>query len=366
MLNIVLSGGPSGGKSTSLAKICSELYEKLGIQVLVVPETATELIANGIIPDKNIPLEKFQELALDKQLFKEEMYEKALSYYDKDKTVILYDRGIFDQMAYLGKPKFEKLLESRGLTIADVNNRYDAIIHLTTAAKGTDCYTTANNVARRETAEEAILADDRTLAANMVHPHVRVVDNSTNFEQKVQRVLKHIFDMLGAPAPSEIERKFLIKKPTDNILSGLNFSSKSEIIQTYLKSTDENIERRVRQRGSSCDGYSFYYTEKTKVSMIERVEIENKISMKEYINYLTESDTSLHQIRKTRYCFLHENQYFEIDIYPFSDDYAIMEIELSSADDKVVIPEFIDVIKEVTDDNDFKNHSLAKTLKFNI
>lgn len=366
MLNIVLSGGPSGGKSTSIAKICSELSEKLGMHVLVVPETATELILNGIYPGENISMEEFQELVLDKQLFKEDLYKKSLRYFDNDKTVILYDRGILDQMAYIDKSKFEQLLKDRGLSIADINNRYDVVIHLTTAAKGTNCYTTENNAARRETAEEAIIADDKTLSVNVLHPHLRVVDNSTNFEQKIQRVLKIIFDMLDVPAPSEIERKFLIKMPDKNLLSNLDFYSKNEIIQTYLKSLDKNTERRVRQRGNSNDGYSFYYTEKTAISSIERIETECKISMKEYVDYLTESDTSLHQIRKTRYCFLYENQYFEMDIYPFSKEYAIMEIELSSPNEEVKIPDFISVIKEVTEDDNFKNHSLAKVLSFNI
>ena len=33
------------------------------------------------------------------------------------------------------------------------------------------------------------------------------------------------------------------------------------------------------------------------------------------------------QIRKTRYCLTYKNQYFEIDIYPFWNDKAILEIE---------------------------------------
>ena len=79
------------------------------------------------------------------------------------------------------------------------------------------------------------------------------------------------------------------------MLDNLNFSSRNEIIQTYLKSADSKTERRVRQRGNKKDGYSFYYTEKTPVSDIERIEKESKISMKEYVDYLTEAETSLHR-----------------------------------------------------------------------
>ena len=214
MLHICLSGGPAGGKSTSISKICTELQEKLGIHCIVNEECATQLITGGIYPGNNISMDDFQEFVLDLQLAKEELSRRAASFYDEDKVAIIYDRGLLDQMAYIEREKFEKLLAKRGLSIADVNNRYDVVLHLVTAAKGTNAYTTANNAARRETAEEAIIADDKTLKANMIHPHLRVIDNSTDFEHKIQRVLGVIFDMIGAPAPSEIERKFLIKYPS--------------------------------------------------------------------------------------------------------------------------------------------------------
>ena len=65
------------------------------------------------------------------------------------------------------------------------------------------------------------------------------------------------------------------------------------------------------------------------------------------------------EIRKTRYCLTYENQYFEIDVYPFWNDKAIVEIELSDENTEVVFPEQIKVIKEVTDDEAYKNASLA-------
>ena len=66
------------------------------------------------------------------------------------------------------------------------------------------------------------------------------------------------------------------------------------------------------------------------------------------------------QIRKTRYCLTYESQYFEIDVYPFWNDRAILEIELSDENANIVFPEQIRVIKEVTDDDAYKNASLAK------
>ena len=58
-------------------------------------------------------------------------------------------------------------------------------------------------------------------------------------------------------------------------------------------------------------------------------------------------------IRKNRYCLSFENQYFEIDVYPFWNDKAIMEIELCEENQKISIPNFIKVIKDVTDDDEY-------------
>lgn len=54
------------------------------------------------------------------------------------------------------------------------------------------------------------------------------------------------------------------------------------------------------------------------------------------------------------------NCYLELDIYPFWKDKAILEIELASEDEEISIPNEIKIIKEVTDDENYKNANLAK------
>lgn len=89
------------------------------------------------------------------------------------------------------------------------------------------------------------------------------------------------------------------------------------------------------------------------------MEVEKRLSQAEYLALLMEADTSKRQIRKTRYCLTYEGQYFEIDVYPFWNDKAIAEIELSDENAGIIFPEQIKVIKEVTNDESFKNASLA-------
>ena len=54
------------------------------------------------------------------------------------------------------------------------------------------------------------------------------------------------------------------------------------------------------------------------------------------------------------------NQYFEIDVYPFWNDKAIIEIEQSDVNADIIFPDFVNVIREVTDDEAYKNLTLAK------
>jgi CYTH domain-containing protein len=54
-----------------------------------------------------------------------------------------------------------------------------------------------------------------------------------------------------------------------------------------------------------------------------------------------------------------------LDIYPFNSDYAILEIEVNDINEEIKLPPFT-IVKEVTADERFKNHSLAKTLQFDL
>lgn len=371
MLKVCFTGGPCGGKSSAQSAVM-EALSKRGYKVLYVPETATELILSGIVPGEVISLRTFQELVLERQLGKEDFYAKVAQYYDPDKVVIIFDRGIGDQLAYISRDTLSLMLCTKyGMTLRDAFERYDCVCHLETAAKGAvenyqwndpNSEGSGNNAARSESPEQAIEKDNATLKAWVGHPHLRVFDNSTTFEEKIKRVVAEIFNMLGEPVPLEIEKKYLIKKPAQELLDKLEYISKVEIMQTYLIS-ENGVERRVRQRGTKEEGYSYFYTEKREVEQGVREEKEKHINLTEYANYLAEADSSLHIVKKTRYCFLYNKRYFELDIYPFSDDYAILEIELDNKDINIEMPEYLEVVKEVTDDRRYKNRVLAETLK---
>lgn len=359
--SFVLTGGPCSGKTTGLSTIEQELGNR-GYYVLVVPETATELISTGIRPFGNsLELFDFQYVVLRKQLHKEELYrDVALYNIPSDKIVILHDRGIIDNKSYMTREQFQELLTDFDMNEVEARDRYDAVFHLVTAADGAEqFYTLANNAARTETPEEARNLDKLGIANWTGHPHFRIIDNSTNFERKMGRLMSEVYSCLGEPIPLEIERKYLIFKPTLDMLSLYVPITVVDIVQTYLTSIG-NTERRVRQRGQNGN-FSYYLTEKREIDGLQRAESEKKISEKEYVRYLAEMDTSLSPIVKKRVCFVYNAQYFEVDLFDFSDEFALMEIELTNENAAVDLPDFITVVKEVTYDPQYRNHNLART-----
>lgn len=355
---IAITGGPCAGKSTALSWI-NEEFTKKGYKVLFIPETATELITGGVAPWTCETDIDFQTAILKLQLAKEKIFEEVAQHlYDAQKVLIVCDRGTLDGKAYIEKHNFDKILNNLHLTETQLKDSYDAVFHLVTAAKGaSEFYTLANNSARTETIEEAIANDDKIISAWTGHSHFRVIDNSTDFKKKMQRFVTEISNFLGEPTPYEIERKFLIEYPDIAKLEADKNCGKVEIIQTYLKSNDDK-EIRVRQRGNN-GSYSYIKTIKQTINGLKRLETEKRLTQAEYINLLMDADTTKHQIRKTRYCLVYNNQYFEIDIYPFWNDVAIMEIELNNESQTIEFPPQIKIIKEVTDDIEYKNSNLA-------
>ena len=357
---IVLTGGPCGGKSTALTWI-DNYFSKRGYRVLSVPETATELIVNGTTPTTCRTNFDFQRTLFRLQKFKEQLIEENAKNMKVDKVLIVCDRGILDNKAYMTDLEFKKVLSEFHTNEVTERDSYDAVFQLVTAAKGKEeCFTLENNKARKDTLAGAIELDDKIIASWTGHPHFRIIDNSTDFEEKLERLLKEIALFLGEPEPLEIERKFIIDIPSIRELEKMPNCTKVDITQTYLKS-DGLAERRVRARG--IDGnYIYYLTEKKTINSLKRVEVERKLEPNEYIRLLMEADSSLRPIRKTRYCLTENNQYFEIDIYPEWNKQAIMEIELSNEDEVVKTPEYINIIKEVTTDECYKNSNMAKKM----
>lgn len=364
---ITVTGGPSGGKTTLMSTLEKEIAEKFpDWYLMIIPETASELILNGIRPFGNcLSLLRFQKYVLEKQISKEKLYKEVANELPYDNVLIVCDRGLCDNIAYCDNDEcsaedmFARLLAPYDMTLSDARDSYDLVLHLVTAAKGTDCYTTENNKARIETAEEAIALDEKTLNAWIGQPNLKIIDNSTNFTDKINKALNEIYYVMGEEH-IEYNKKMLVKLPD---LSKLNYNRKITIVQNYLYSDSPNIEKRIRQRIYGKNS-SYYYTEKNNfVEHNGRLKSERKITEREYLSLMSQINTQYHQITKERYCFVYDNQYMNLDVFPFDKEKGLLEISLKESDTHVDYPDFIEIIKDVTDDKNYKNIEISKNLK---
>lgn len=357
MINkIVLTGGPCAGKTTALARIVDH-FSEIGYYVLTVPEAATLFSLSGVdfqTSDTSLFIESERQLMEFQMELEDRMTRIAAK--SGRKSLIVCDRGTMDLRAYLTAEQWEELLKAIDKTVVEIRDaRYEAVIHMATAAKGAvQYYTYSNNAARTETPEQACAVDDRLMAAWTGHPHLRVVGNDCGFEEKINRVLSEISQVLGVPQPIEIERKYLVRQ-TGDIPNG----NISDITQTYLLPF-EGRERRLRRRGE--DGHFVYFlTTKIRIADDRSYEHEQQISEAKYNELMTMANPEKGSIHKKRCCFIWENQYFELDTFlnpPL--EYQLLEIEDAENPEEVSLPPFLKVYADVTGDPQYSNSNIAK------
>ena len=157
----------------------------------------------------------------------------------------------------------------------------------------------------------------------------------------------------------EIERKFIIEMPKRDELLALDFSSSSFITQIYL-SAPEGITRRIRSRSYKTKTH-YFETIKKRIDKISAYEDEREISESEFVEKSKEIREGSKPITKERITFPYKSHSIEIDIYPEWKNTAIMEIELKSREEKVEIPCFIKIIKEVTGERKYTNAAMSES-----
>ena len=357
---IVLTGGPAAGKTTLTSRILKEFKQDDGWRVITIPETATELMAGfGIRPFGGcVTMLEFQYLVVADQLHKEQLALRAAAMVPEENVLILYDRAVFDDKAYVSDDEFRAVLASFGKTEEEILAGYDAVLHLVSCAKGAEFAYNFGNAVRYESVEGAREMDDKTIRAWSTHPNLHIIDNSVDFEDKMTRGLRAVYECLGEKAPEQHWHKYLIDLPDLHALETRYAAAGVDMMQTYLRPTSPQIVRRVRQQRNGAE-YLYFYTEK-RTTPEREWETERPITGKEYVQYLMEGDPSLRAVHKTKYRFHYAEQRMEIDVYPFSAEHAILRAALEDGQPLQTPPE-IRVLREVTGDPAYKNRALART-----
>lgn len=355
IIRIALTGGPCAGKTTALAKIV-ETYSDLGYLVYALPEVPT-IFANASInfatPDRQY-FYNIEKAVLKFQLQMEDTF-LALAQSASKPVIIISDRGTMDISAYMDPAIWQAMLDELGLSEVKLRDaRYDAVIHMVTAAIGAEqFYTTENNSARYESVEEARAVDGRILKAWTGHPQLQIVENNVDFGVKIAQVLSAIHRTAGIDDSLHIEQER--RKLRVRLTGEIPYGVETEIHQVYTTSGD-GASVRLRKRGLSGN-YVYFLSQKDASAQAsgQSIIVERQISPDEYLNRMNQIAASSivqshHLLRKS---FIWAGQYFELDeVQGTTESQTLLEVKVPKGQEPK-IPPFISVLEDVSLDPNY-------------
>lgn len=356
---IVLTGGPCAGKTTALVKVI-EHFTSLGFKVFTIPEVPTIFSQAGMnyLTENKALFYEGEKATLEMQLAFEDKFMRMADQCTEP-TVVVCDRGTMDISAYMSAEMWDEITAAVGTTSVELRQRYDAVLHLVSAADGAEqFYTTANNAQRYEQMNEEGLRIARELDKKVIkawtgHPHLRVINNHEDFDKKLNRVLKEISHVLGIPQRIEEERKYIVE-----VVGEIPDCIESEITQTYLVA-DPDCEIRLRRRGWQGKFVNVHTTKK-RVAGDEVLVTERQVSNNLYESLLQQADPYRQTIRKNRKSFIWKGQFFELDKYEQPiNDLIILETKGVADQETVKFPPFIRVKEDITGNTRYYNYNLA-------
>lgn len=367
---LVLTGGPCGGKTTGQARLCT-FFENLGWKVFRVPETATVLLSGGI---------KFSDLTADEAYkFQENLLRTMIqmenTFFELGKSctrncLIICDRGVMDASAFVSKEKWDRMMRTNNWNSVELrDNRYNQIVHMVSAANGAEAfYSTEDHACRSEGVGLARELDYKSAAAWIGHPYFDVIDNSTDFESKVNRMIECVCQKLGIDTGDRLlttskKVKFLVSELPPN--SAFPAFQDFDVVHHYLQSAGPRVQARLRKRGQNGH-FSYIHTIRRPHLHGQSIEVKTQLTHRDYLNMLTQRDDAHFTIYKKRRCFLVNNQYFQMDIYkepghPRCKGLILLETYTSLSSDKLkgILPKFLNIVKEVTGQPDYSMFNLS-------
>lgn len=349
-----------------MAEVAERLRSR-GFGVYIVPEAATVLFTGGANVGKGSDdqVQNFQAQLLRTQLALEDAFVNIARKSSLKETFILCDRGTCDGRAYMTADLWNRMLEQNGWDMVSIRDaRYDMVIHLVTAADGaSEHYTLENNEVRTETSELACAVDRRTQAAWVGHPHLRIVDNRTNFLEKMNRVDARVSELAGLHLVRRTVRKFLLHQVQDNMHTSPDpcesFAVEQFVVeQTFLRTgLAAEVQESVRRRGKNG---VYTYVHKVRRGDSREAETKRQITSREYTSLLPHRDPERNAVLIRRQCFLFKGTYFVLDcVLNVNAQVSLLRCHCEDGDDSMQIPPWVTIDTEVTGDRKYSIHSLA-------
>ncbi|KAF7495526.2 hypothetical protein SSS_06237 [Sarcoptes scabiei] len=287
--------------------------------------------------------------------------------------LIICDRGVMDATAYMSEDCWQRFLRANKWNTVELrDNRYNQVIHLVTSADGAEeYYNMEGNPVRTEGLDLARELDRKTMQAWVGHPYMDVIDNSTDFDTKMRRMIAALCRRIGIEADDRLQDeshkiKYLIEGPPPES-SLFPPHQDFDVVHDYLISPNPKIQSRVRKRGQNGN-WSYQQTVRRSDAGSQMVELRRQITHRDYVTLLAQRDDNHHTIYKIRRCFLWNRTYFQMDIYQAPrNGLCLLEAytTLSGEDLKTRLPKFLNINREVTNDPHFSMFELSKRIVSN-
>ena len=230
---ICLTGGPCAGKTTALAEL-QLVLNQMGFRVLLVPEAAMILKKGGLNIDARTmtftQAVRFQKLLMKLQMDLEQIF-IDVAQMQQSHTILLIDRGVMDGQAYVNEDIWQAILDETGWsTIQLRDKRYEAVVHMMTAAEGAEEFYMSDGRKMSDSIEQARMIDRRLIEAWVGHPQYNIVKNTKKgFKTKIDYCLKRVLSFIGMPQPTNLTRKYLLAtdklNPEINVPEGIKKES---------------------------------------------------------------------------------------------------------------------------------------------
>ena len=339
IIKIVFTGGPCAGKTTLINKT-REYLQKNNYKVLVVPETATNILGIGINSKLLGSVEKFQSVIFKKQIFNEKLIENVSKKLKGEQLIILYDRGILDNKAYCENYQtFDKIINTQSRSEISFLDNYDLVFDLiSTAVCAPEKYNLTSNKERTETIEEAIQLDQQTSNAWVGHSNLKIINSNISLEDVFKIIKKEILDYIKNSNKQEIKQFYL-----DNLIDDfINYNDKNsrliDIEEIHLNKNKSNINYVIYKRIYK-DSTSYVLKVFKKENNIIKTYYNTKILFEEYLELLTKYGIK-DSIAYKQLSFIENRQNYDIK---FFDDCTILEYEENKLNEELIFPNNIKI-----------------------
>ena len=332
---VVLTGGPCSGKTSALAAIRSK-FQRMGYQVMVVPEAATQVLdgCGGFDPAwVGTPRAlTFQGIIARAAIVNEDQAEALSTLRDKP-AIMICDRGVPDGRAFCSAAQWSKILSEMNVTQQELFARYDKVLHLETVAmyEGGKYYEYgegSNNPSRFHTPEAAAenckgLGEVYSSCGEDKYCYIA---NAGSFEDKIRSALQQLVDgvrhksccsprarksvsvaQLAFTAGGEVEGGLLDLSTHDDI-------SELQMFETIVTAVGSDVEVR-EQRALHVGTMVPPCTDSDFEIRYSKIRGKRRIVAAREARETIAASNSHKSVRKLSYCFVSGGRYYELIQY---------------------------------------------------